>query len=265
MSIHSTAVIDPGAELGRDVAVAPYAVIDAHVRVGDGCTIGPHVHISGHTTIGAMTRVHAGAVIGDLPQDHHYDGAVTYTEIGRQCVIREYVTIHRGTIEGSRTVVGDGTMLMGFVHLGHNCDIGEQVVIANGTMLAGHVEVGPRAFVSAGVLVHQFVRIGRLAMIGGGNGIGQDVPPFCMLQYDQIQGPNVVGLRRAALAEAARAAIRGAIKIYFFSGLNRPNAIEEIRATCGSHAEVSEFVAFIESTKRGICPGRLSKPRRAAE
>ena len=113
MSIHPTAVIDPGAELGSGVQIAPYAVIDAHVRISDGCVIGPHVHISGHTTIGAGTRIHAGAVIGDRPQDHHYADEVTYTDIGSHCIIREYVTVHRGTVEGSRTVVGNQVMPSG--------------------------------------------------------------------------------------------------------------------------------------------------------
>jgi len=265
MSIHPTAVIDPKAELGVGVEIAPFAVIDANVRVGDACVIGPHVHLAGHTTLGAGTRIHAGAVIGDRPQDTHYADEVTYTDIGSHCVIREYVTVHRGTVEGSRTVIGNQVMLMCFVHLGHNCQIEDGVVVANGTMLAGHVHVGPRAFISGGVLVHQFVRIGRLAMIGGGNGIGQDIPPFCMLQFEQIQGPNVVGLRRSGMDEPTRSAVRSAIKTYFFSGLNRVHAIEEIRKASPDCPEVAEFIAFVESTRRGITPGHMTKPRKAGE
>jgi UDP-N-acetylglucosamine acyltransferase len=265
MSIHPTAVIEPGAELGTAVDIGPYTVIEADVRVGDQCVIGPHVHLSGHTTVGAGTRIHAGAVVGDRPQDLHYAGAVTYTEIGKGCVIREYVTVHRGSVEGSRTVVGDQVMLMAFAHLGHNCHIGDQVVIANGTLLAGHVEVGPRAFISGGVMIHQFVRVGRVAMIGGGNGIGQDIPPFCMLQFEQIQGPNAVGLRRSGLDEKSRAAIRHAIKTTFFMGLNRVNAIEEIRRSASPCPEVAEFIAFLETTKRGISPGHMTKPRKTTD
>lgn len=265
MGIHATAVIDPGAQLGVAVDVGPYAVIEAGARIGDRCIIGPHVHISGQTRIGEATRIHAGAIIGDRPQDLHYADEVTFTDIGSQCVIREYVTIHRGTAEGSRTVVGNQVMLMGFVHLGHNCQISDQVVVANGTLLAGHVEVGPRAFISGGVMVHQFVRIGRLAMIGGGNGIGQDIPPFCMLQFEQIQGPNAVGLRRAGMDEKTRLAIRSAIKTYFFAGLNRANAIEEIRAAGALCPEVEEFIRFIEGTRRGITPGHMTKARKSVE
>lgn len=265
MGIHPTAVIDPKAQLGTAVEVGPYAVIEADVRIGDHCAIGPHAHLSGHTTIGEGTRIHAGAVVGDRPQDLHYADQVSYTDIGSHCVIREYVTIHRGTAEGSHTVVGNQVMLMAFAHLGHNCQIADQVVVANGSMLAGHVEVGPRAFISASVMVHQFVRIGRLAMIGGGNGVGQDVPPFCMLQYDQIQGPNVVGLRRAGMDDKTRLAVRIAIKTYFFSGLNRVNALEAIRASDAMCPEVEEFIQFIEATRRGVTPGHMTKSRKTVE
>ena len=264
MSIHPTAIISPKAELGANVVVDPYAVIDEGVQIGDGCRIGPHAHLSGNTSIGAGTVIHTGANIGDTPQDLHYRGAPTRTEIGRNCVLREYVTIHRGTAEGSATVVGNDVMLMAFAHLGHNCTIGDGVVIANMTMVAGHVEIGPRAFVSASCLIHQFVRIGRLAMVGGGNGFAQDIPPFCMLQFEQIQGANVVGLKRANICPESRKAIRSAIKIYFFGGLNRSNALAEIRDAHGDVPEVEEFAAFIEGTNKGILPGRLTKARQSS-
>jgi len=259
MKIDPRAAIAPGAQLGAEVEVGPFAIIDENVIVGDGCKIGPHVHLTGHTTIGANTKIHAGAVIGDAPQDLHYNNEISYTDIGEDCVLREYVTIHRGTEEGSRTTVGDGVLMMAFSHLGHNCVIGDHVVIANASLLAGRVEVGPRAFISAGVMIHQFVRVGRLAMIGGNNAIGQDIPPFCMLQHEQIQGPNVVGLRRAGLSENARAAVRQAIKLYFLFGLSRMGAIERIRAEVPSCPEVEEFIDFVLKTKRGISPGRRLK------
>jgi UDP-N-acetylglucosamine acyltransferase len=265
MNLHPTAIVSPGAEVGDGCTIGPYTVIDEHVSIGPNCRIGPHVYVTGHTSIGEGTTIHTGAVVGDVPQDQHYAGEVTYTEIGSRCIIREYVTIHRGTEAGSKTTIGDHVMLMGFAHLGHNCHIGNQVVIANATLLAGHVEVGDRAFISGGVLVHQFVRIGTIAMIGGGNAIGQDVPPFCMLQYDQIQGPNVVGLRRAGISETARKAIRNAIKIYFFGGLSRLSALERIAEEAGSIPEVQAFVRFIEGTKRGVSPGRKTKARKTVD
>jgi UDP-N-acetylglucosamine acyltransferase len=263
MSIHPTAIVSPKAELGANVTIGPYAVIDDDVQIGDGCQIGPHAHVSGNTSIGADTIIHTGANIGDTPQDLHYNGAPTRTEIGQKCVLREYVTIHRGTAEGSKTVVGNGVLLMAFAHLGHNCQVGDGVVIANMTMVGGHVEIGPRAFVSAACLIHQFVRIGRLAMVGGGNGFAQDIPPFCMLQFEQIQGANVVGLKRAGIDPIARKSIRSAIKTYFFGGLNRSNALAEIREAYGEVPEVEEFATFIEGTSKGILPGRQTKARRA--
>ena len=129
MSIHATAIISPKAELGTDVTVGPYAVIDDDVQIGDGCQIGPHAHVSGNTSIGSGTVIHTGANIGDTPQDLHYDGAPTRTEIGSKCVLREYVTIHRGSTEGSKTAIGDGVLLMAFAHLGHNCLLGDGVVV----------------------------------------------------------------------------------------------------------------------------------------
>ncbi|MCK5803395.1 MAG: acyl-ACP--UDP-N-acetylglucosamine O-acyltransferase [Lentisphaeria bacterium] len=262
MSIHPTAIINAGAELGENVEVGPYAVIEENVAVGDGCRIGPHVHICGHTTIGAGTRIYVGANVGDEPQDLHYHGQESYTEIGRNCVIREYATIHRGSEENTKTVVGDGAMLMGFAHVGHNCTIGNEVVIANGTLLAGHVDVGERAFISGGCLIQQFVRIGRVVMVGGGNKFSQDIPPYCMLQLEQIQGANVVGLKRCGVKPPARKAIRAAIKTYFFSGLNRSNALAAIREEHGPIPEIEEFATFIENTRKGIVPGRDMKARK---
>ena len=255
MKIDSRAVIAEGAKIGTNVEIGPYAVIDADVTIGDGCKIGPHAYITGITTLGEGTQVHAGAVIGDAPQDVHYNDEPSYVDIGKNCVIREYVTVHRGTEEGSHTVVGNNVMLMAFSHLGHNCVIEDGVIVANASLLAGRVTVGAKAFVSAGVMVHQFVRIGRLAMIGGGNHITQDVPPFCMLQGEEIQGPNIVGLRRSGMEEEARTALRSAIKTYFCYGLPRQEACDRIRAAVTITPEVQEFIDFVMSTKRGVCPG----------
>lgn len=254
--VDSRAAVAEGAVIGAGVEIGPFAVIDSGVTLGDGCKVGPHAHLTGNTTIGEGTVIHGGAIIGDAPQDIHYDGAESFTQIGKHCTIREYVTIHRGTEAGSVTRVGDNVLLMAFSHLGHNCQIGESVVIANATLLAGRVEVERNAFISAGCMVHQFVHIGRLAMIGGGNAVTQDVLPFCMLQDDFIRGPNLVGLRRANWPDETRNAVREAIKIFFFRGLNRMNAIEQVKAEVTLFPEVQEFLAFAENTKRGITPGR---------
>jgi UDP-N-acetylglucosamine acyltransferase len=257
--IDQRAAIAPGAKIGANVSIAPFAIIDENVVIGDNCQIGPHAHITGHTTIGENTKIHAGAVLGDAPQDLHYNNEKSFLQIGKNCIIREYVTVHRGTEENSTTVVGDNVLLMAFSHLGHNCQIGNNVVVANATLLGGRVEVGNNAFISAGVMIHQYVRIGRLAMIGGGNGVTQDIPPFCLLQDDCIQGPNSVGLRRAQLDETTRNTIREAVKIYFFHGLARMGAIEEIKKTCTPCPELDEFIDFLLTTKRGITAGRAQK------
>ncbi len=259
--IHETAIIHPGAKLGSNVQVGPYTVIDEHVQLGDSCRVGPHVHLTGHTTIGAGTKIHAGAVIGDEPQDLGYDGSRTYLNVGENCTLREYVTIHRGSDAESATTVGDNVMLMAFCHLGHNCHIGNNVVIANTSTLAGHVEIEDRAFISAAVLIHQFVRIGTMAMISGGDRVVQDIPPFCMF-HKHLRGPNTIGLRRAGIDAAGRTAIRAAIKAYFFSGLKRSNALQQIVEEHGDVPEVARFVTFIEGTKRGIASGpRTGTPK----
>jgi len=257
--IHPSAVIAPQAQIGADVEIAPFAVIGADVVLGDRCKIGPHVVLSGHTTIGEGTEIHTGANIGDTPQDVHYRGEITYTDIGKNCIIREYVTIHRGTGEGTRTTVGDNVLLMAMSHLGHNCQIGNGVVIANASLLAGHVTVADHAFLSGCVLVHQFVRIGRLAMVGGGNGVVQDIPPFCLLQNHEVQSSNIVGLRRAEFASEVRDAIHDAVKIYFCYGLTRQEAVARIQSEVPSFPEVQEFIDFVMTTKRGIMPGHRLK------
>jgi UDP-N-acetylglucosamine acyltransferase len=262
MKIHPLAAVAPGAVIGADVEIGPFAVIDEQVVIGDGCRIGPHAHITGNTSIGKGCSIHTGAVIGDKPQDLHYRDEQSFVSIGDNCILREYVTIHRGTEEGSGTIVGNNVLMMAFSHLGHNCIIGDHVVIANASLLGGRVEVGERVFISAEVKIHQFVRIGRLAMIGGANALTQDMPPFCLLQFDQVQGPNVVGLRRAGMSESARRAVRSAIKIFFFRSMARQSAIAEIREKVPMCPEVEEFIAFIDQTKRGICPGRRVKAQR---
>ena len=259
MKIDSRAVVAPGAVLGQDVEIGPFAVIDDQVTLGDRCVVGPHAYLTGHTTIGAGTRIHAGAVVGDAPQDLHYAGEASNVQIGENCVIREYVTIHRGTEEGSSTVIGNRVMLMAFSHVGHNTIIEDDVVVANASLLAGRVTVGAHAFISASCMVHQFVRIGRLAMVGGGNAIGQDIPPFCLLQFDEIQGPNIIGLRRAGMPDESRNALHQAIKIYFCYGLPRSEAVARIQAEVPDCPEIQEFLAFVMSTKRGICPGHRLK------
>lgn len=257
MAIHPTAVVSPNAEIGKNVEIGPYAVIDDDVRIGDDCFIDAHVKIGQYTTIGPRCRIYFGAFVGAEPQDHRfYKGIQSYTEIGSDTVIREYVTIHRPPFEFLKTTIGNHVLLMAFVHIGHDVIIGDRVTIANNTALSGHVQVGQGAVFSGCVLVHQFCRIGALAMVGPGAHVGQDIPPFCMLRESNvITGPNTIGLRRAGMSNEQRLAIRRAIRTFFFEGFNAKNALEQIERGENVLPEVHMFVNFIKESHRGIMPG----------
>ena len=257
MAIHPTAVVSPNAEIGKNVEIGPYAVIDDDVRIGDDCFIDAHVKIGQYTTIGPRCRIYFGAFVGAEPQDHRfYKGIQSYTEIGSDTVIREYVTIHRPPFEFLKTTIGNHVLLMAFVHIGHDVIIGDRVTIANNTALSGHVQVGQGAVFSGCVLVHQFCRIGALAMVGPGAHVGQDIPPFCMLRESNvITGPKTIGLRRAGMSNEQRLAIRRAIRTFFFEGLNAKNALEQIERGENVLPEVHMFVNFIKESHRGIMPG----------
>lgn len=256
MSIHSTAVVDSRALLGRGVTIGPFSTIEDGVEIGDHCVIGAHVTVLRHTALGEGCRIHAGAVLGDLPQDLGFkNDAATYVKIGKRCTIREHVTIHRGTKPGTATEVGDDCFLMAGAHLAHNVKLCDRVIIANGAMLGGYVQVGERTFISGNVGIHQFVKIGRLAMLGGNSGISKDVPPFCMVAtvaFNRIAGLNTVGMRRAGLSPADRAVVKDAFRLLYRSGLNVTQAAERIKAL-GSPLAL-EFSAFIEQSSRGLCP-----------
>lgn len=256
MAIHPTAIVSTSARIESDAEIGPYAVIGEDCYVGARCVIGPHVVIHPFTTIGAETRIHAGAVIGDWPQDVAFAGARSETVVGARCIIREGVTIHRGTKEGTKTVVGDGCFLMANSHLAHNVILGNGVILANGALLAGYVEVGERAFISGNAVVHQFCKIGRLAMLSGLSGIGKDVPPFCTtagVTRNRIAGLNIVGLRRAGFSPEDRRNIKAAFDLLYRSGLNVSQAVERLKQEFPS-GPAAEFWQFAEQSKRGLCP-----------
>ncbi len=257
MAIHPTAVVSDRAKLGVGVHIGPYSVIEEDVTLGDDCWIDSHVKIAAHTTIGPRTRIYFGALIGEEPQDHRFTpGTYATTEIGADSVIREYVTIHRSPFEGGSTRVGDRTLLMAFVHVGHDACIGNRVTVANQTAISGHVIIEDGAVLSGYILIHQFCRIGQLAMVGARTIVRQDIPPFCMLAENCcVCGPNVVGLRRAGVCPKTRLGIRHAIKTYFFRGLNATNALAEIETSSPLPPEVAHFVDFIRRTTRGMMPG----------
>ena len=257
--IHPTAIIDPRAKLEPSVQVGPYAVIEGGVVLGADCVVGPHVYLSGQTTIGAGNHFHAGCVIGDLPQDLKYKGAPTRVIIGDHNVFRENVTVNRATTAGDATEVGSHNFLMTGAHIAHNCVVGSQVIMANGATLGGHVTVQDRAFLSAFTLVHQFCRVGTLAIMQGGAGISKDLPPFTVARgYNAICGLNVVGLRRAGMAAAERLELKQMYHTLFRSGLLFREALAVAREKFSSPG-AKVMLEFLSLAKRGVCPdcGRL--------
>ncbi len=259
MQIHPTAIIDPGAKLGANVEVGPYAIIARDVAIGDATRIGPHAVIHPFTTIGKNCSIHTNAVIGDLPQDYAFKPEIrSFVKIGDGVMIRENVTIHRGTKPDSTTEVGDECFLMVGAHLAHNVKLGRRVLIVNNALLAGYVEVGDGAIISGGAVIHQFTRIGRLAMLSGLSGIGKDVPPFCVcagVNLNTVAGLNVVGMRRAGLGPDDRKQIKRAFDILYRRNLNFRAVPAAIRAEfpAGPALEIADFVA---ASKRGVCPYR---------
>jgi UDP-N-acetylglucosamine acyltransferase len=252
---HSSAIVDSRAEIGSDVEIGPFAVIGADARIGDGCRIGPHAVIHPYSSIGARCRIHAGAVIGDLPQDTAFKDCRSFVEIGADCILREGVTIHRGTEEDTATIVGDGCFLMVNSHVGHNAKVGKRVIMANGSLLAGRVEIGDGVFISGNAAVHQFVKIGRLAMLSGMSGASKDLPPFCTLHgctMNQIGGLNTVGMRRAGLPAAERQAVKRVFTMICASELNVSQALAELEPEY-PEGPAREFIEFVKSSQRGIC------------
>jgi len=252
--IDSTAIVAPGAKLGSGVRVGHYAIIGDNVVVGDRTVIGPHAVLDGWTEIGADCRIHAGAVIGNEPQDLKYAGAKSWVRIGRRNVIREYVTIHRATEEGGETTIGDDNLLMAYVHVAHNCRIGNGVILANAVMLAGHVAIEDAAIIGGMTPIHQFVRIGRHSFIGGGSRIPQDIPPFvrCAGNPLRVAGLNSVGLARRGFSAEVVAELKRAYRTVYRSELNVTQALEKARAELKPFPEVTAFIDFIAASERGI-------------
>lgn len=261
MKIHPTALVDPAAQLGRDVEIGPYSVIGPEVVLGDNNVVQSHVVLEGNVTIGSGNFIGPGTIIGGAPQDLSFSpDRRTRVEIGNDNVIREYCTIHRGSPEGSATTVGDKNFFMVGVHLGHNCEVGNNVIIANSCLLAGNVRVDDHAFIGGGSTFHQHMRVGRLVMVQGSSAFGKDLPPFVMAaERNSVFGLNVVGLRRAGFSAEQRDEIKSAFKLLYLSGLNLSQALEKADATKFG-ALGREFFDFVKNAKkRGIVPYRAGK------
>lgn len=261
---HPTAIIHPAARLAEDVTVGPYTVIGEHVVVGPGTRIDGHVMVEGRTTIGADCHFFPFCSIGQPPQDLKYGGEPTRLVIGDHNVFREYVTLNLGTASGGGvTTIGDHNFLMAYVHVAHDCHIGHHTVLANAATLAGHITVGDWSTVGGLVGVHQFVRIGAHAMIGGCSGLGQDVPPYLIAagRPATLYGLNAIGLKRRGYSDEQVQALKQVYQMLFRSKLKRKEALKEVRAKWSASPDVMTLVEFIEQSERGVCsPNRQSSP-----
>jgi UDP-N-acetylglucosamine acyltransferase len=251
--IHPTAVIHPKAQLDSTVKVGAYGVIDEHVRIGAQCILGPHVHFTGHTSVGTGNVFHAGCVIGDAPQDLKYKQEPTRLRIGDHNVFREHVTVHRSARLDEETSIGSNSFLMANAHVGHNSVLGDHVILANGALLGGHASIGDRTFISGNCCIHQFVRVGTLALMQGGSAISKDLPPFTIgAGVNSICGLNIVGLRRAGFTAEQRLELKRLYYLLFRSGRKLSAATAEAREEFKSEAATT-LLDFLVSSKRGVC------------
>jgi UDP-N-acetylglucosamine acyltransferase len=251
--IHPTAIVHPRAKLDSTVQVGPYAVIDAGVELGANCVVGPHVYLTGLTTVGLHNLFHAGCVIGDAPQDLKYNDEPTRLRIGDHNVFREHFTVNRSTTPDAETIIGSHNFLMINAHVAHNCVVGDHVILANGALLGGHVEVQDRAFISGNCCVHQFTRVGTLALMQGGSGISQDLPPFTVaVRENEICGLNSVGLRRAGFTAEQRLELKKLYHWLFRGGKNLREAVAGAQKTF-TGAAAKTLLDFVADAKRGVC------------
>jgi len=256
MKIDPSAKIAPEAELAPDVEVGPGVIIEGPSRIGPGCRIQAHAYIGPYTTMGENNLIGFGAIIGHEPQDYAFTGEESYTIIGGHNLIREYVTIHRGTKPGSATRVGNHCFLMGLSHMAHNAVLGDHVIVVNGALVGGYVEVADRAFISANCLLHQFIRVGTLVMMRGGARASRDLPPYSNIDDTHVvKGINLVGLRRTGFTKDQIGPLRQAFRILFGRRTNLKQALEQVEAEVPPTPEVAHLLAFIRASKRGVAMG----------
>ncbi len=256
--IHPTSVVGAEVELAAGVEVGPLCILDGKIRVGARTRLIGHVTVLGVTELGADNVLHPGAVIGDEPQDLAYTGGARSVKIGDRNIFREFSTVHRGCERGDVTIMGDDNFMMQNAHVAHDCRIGNSTIIAGGALLAGWVELGDRALVSGNCVVHQYTRIGRLAMMRGLSRTSRDVPPFCIMDGTHtLRGINVVGLKRAGISSKSIHALRHAFTALFGSRQNLKLAIERLDKSGDLAPEVIEMVDFIRASKRGVAFGPL--------
>lgn len=254
MTIHPTAIVDPGAEIAPGVTIGPYSVIGPNVKIGPGTVVGSHCVFEGWTEIGPDCRITHSVCLGQEPQDVKYKGEETYVRIGAGNLIREFTTVHRATGEGNETRVGDGNFLMAYVHIAHNCIVGNGTVISNLTTMAGHVTVEDNVRISGVIPIHQFVRIGAHSMVGGGSRVPKDILPYIRVAGSplRVSGLNTIGLRRAGFDRETMKALHDAYRLIYRSNLNVSQAVERIKSEVPAIPEIQHLVEFIETSERGI-------------
>ncbi len=251
---HPTAIISKKAQLGNNITIGPYAIIEDDVIIKDGTTIGPHVYIANGARIGEQCSIHKGAVVATVPQDLKFKGEQTTFEIGAHTVVREFCTLNRGTGENGKTSVGSNCLLMAYTHVAHDCIVGNNVILANSINMGGHVHIEDFVIIGGATVVHQFVSIGQHSMVGGNFRAVKDIPPYILagrepLSYENL---NIVGLRRRGFSQENINAIKEAYHLLYFSHLNVSQAIEKIQATLTITPEIQNILTFIKNSKRGI-------------
>jgi UDP-N-acetylglucosamine acyltransferase len=252
--VHPTALIDPSAELAPGVVVGPYSIVGPGVRVGARTRIGSHVLIERDTTVGEECTLHQGAVLGTDPQDLKYMGEPTVLVVGDRTVIREYASLNRGTIASGVTRVGSDCMLMAYTHVAHDCHLGNHVILSNAVNMAGHVSIGDWAIVGGLTPIHQFVRIGAHAFVGGATRVAKDVPPYVKAAGSpmELYGLNSVGLQRRGIPDDVRRELKRAYRLFFASNHNVAQALARAREELRALPEVEVFLSFFENTERGV-------------
>jgi UDP-N-acetylglucosamine acyltransferase len=258
VTIDPTAVVSPKAQLEPGVAIGAFTVVEENVTIGGGTVIGSHALIASGARIGRECRIHHGAVVGTAPQDLKFRGEPTLLEIGNHTTIREYVTLNRGTAERGKTTIGSHCFIMAYAHVAHDCSVGSNVILANSVNMAGHVIIEDHVVIGGLVPVHQFVRVGCHAMIGGGFRVPKDVPPYILAGQEPLvfQGLNLVGLKRRNFSRETLDLLRKTYQILYESNLNITQALERIRREIPASDEVNHIVEFIEKSKRGVIGNR---------
>ncbi|MDD3295852.1 MAG: acyl-ACP--UDP-N-acetylglucosamine O-acyltransferase [Candidatus Omnitrophica bacterium] len=252
--IDKRALVDSSAQLGKNITIGPYAIIGAEVKLGDGCRIDSFAQIMGYTQLGENCHIFTNAVIGNTPQDLKYKGEKTFLFIGKNNIIREFVTINPGTEKGSKTSVGDNNLIMAYSHIAHDCVIGSNNILANASTLAGHVEIGNNVVIGGLVAIHQFCRLGDYSIIGGCSKVVQDIVPYSMCDGHPavVRGLNLVGLRRADFSRQLLGDLRKAFKILFFEDHPMDVSRRLIKEKLSSSAELEYLLDFISASKRGV-------------